>query len=534
MASKDSGKVEMTPDEMDRFEKAMKDPEFLKLFAEFAKELENPETAREYKQYLDQVEAESGERPKAPNGGEVIFPEPGFCFKVSSTELGGTKVFVNVCSCDKIDPPQEGSKGEWRVPLSLGAVRNLKDEEKKDTYQVTDIVFSPVALTKGNADAHFKRFLIDLCMDYVEQKHGIKLKRESFKIMKRKSKGDPQWQTIRSKNAPELSTTSSPPTQKKRQQPAHEPTASVSKPAQNKKIVEIASKRLSKIPHYEIVHVGNFEIQDFLISGPSSVAPKRYPKQLSVRVQLPDCESAASVDLEIESQKMVLAFANEEYDNFEIALPFEVDSDSGSAKFDKAKKILSIELPVIPPKAEHRPPVTAPAEETAAAVATSKHEAAPAAQDRVNSAGHDQSTTHSAVAEVPQAPSVHPEGVKPSEEHRSVPALKEQPKAAVERNQAPDPVPEPAKPLPAVESKKKEEIKTTGKDAMVHTKESAQESAAAQHTPMQERGPQRVVAAQPTSKDGNLASQRASVGDVTLSEFISSFKLRNTLVYDLD
>jgi dynein assembly factor 2 len=50
--------LDLSPDEVGKFQKAFKDPEFMKLFADYAKEISDPAAKAETDQYLRQVEAE--------------------------------------------------------------------------------------------------------------------------------------------------------------------------------------------------------------------------------------------------------------------------------------------------------------------------------------------------------------------------------------------------------------------------------------------------------------------------------------------
>jgi hypothetical protein len=50
--------MDLTPDEVSRFGKAFKDPEFLQMFADYAKEISDPAAKAEQDAYLKQVEAE--------------------------------------------------------------------------------------------------------------------------------------------------------------------------------------------------------------------------------------------------------------------------------------------------------------------------------------------------------------------------------------------------------------------------------------------------------------------------------------------
>jgi len=50
--------MDLTSEEYGKFEKAFKDPEFMKMFVEYAKEIESPEAKAETDAYLRQVENE--------------------------------------------------------------------------------------------------------------------------------------------------------------------------------------------------------------------------------------------------------------------------------------------------------------------------------------------------------------------------------------------------------------------------------------------------------------------------------------------
>lgn len=65
-----------------------------------------------------------------------------------------------------------------------------------------------------------------------------------------------------------------------------------------------------------------------------------------MQVELPELSSASEIDLDITERRLELAHSGAGYE-LRLALPYEVLSDQGSAKFDKAKKLLTVTLPVV-------------------------------------------------------------------------------------------------------------------------------------------------------------------------------------------
>lgn len=119
--------------EEERFAKAFKDPEFCKLFADYADEISDPKNRAEQEQYIAQLEGEK----KLPEGKELMRPEPGFvvkAFKRSQKAGAGTKekMFINICQSDKLLKPvstRSAEKGtSWTFPHALGPVRMEQDK----------------------------------------------------------------------------------------------------------------------------------------------------------------------------------------------------------------------------------------------------------------------------------------------------------------------------------------------------------------------------------------------------------------------
>jgi len=92
--------LKLQPEEADKIEKAFRDPEFLRLFEDYAREIENPAAKAETDAYLRQVERSGQFEQVYGKGAQLIVPSPEFLIKTKAKK-DNTKVFVNVCSSDK-------------------------------------------------------------------------------------------------------------------------------------------------------------------------------------------------------------------------------------------------------------------------------------------------------------------------------------------------------------------------------------------------------------------------------------------------
>lgn len=76
-------KIDMSKQELRAFTKAMEQPEFKNMLADYVKEISDPAQKAEYEQYLRQLE-EAGDLPV---GTKLIQPNALFCIKTSSKKL---------------------------------------------------------------------------------------------------------------------------------------------------------------------------------------------------------------------------------------------------------------------------------------------------------------------------------------------------------------------------------------------------------------------------------------------------------------
>lgn len=107
----------------------MEKPEFAKLFREYLDEINDPKHREENELYLRQLEREQREGlskndPLAPKPMEIVIPHEEFCFKTKTLDKPEMRVYINVCSSDRVDKFKDekgknetgkGVKNGWRM-----------------------------------------------------------------------------------------------------------------------------------------------------------------------------------------------------------------------------------------------------------------------------------------------------------------------------------------------------------------------------------------------------------------------------------
>ncbi|EAN78660.1 pre-RNA processing PIH1/Nop17, putative [Trypanosoma equiperdum] len=232
--TKDGETFTPTPEEIQTIRKKMDDPKFLKLFQEYMKSMEDPETRREEEAYLEQVEREA--REGGDYSFDFVFPRPGFVvelleaktsYRVKATSSvaaqakkhANTPVYINMCSSEKIDPFREETTGDrnssnWFVPVSISKPRtelfseepnrNAGEEGQEvescgpDAVVVYDAVFHPHTLQLADRSDRFCCFLVNIAVEHINtgygDNHGFQFRRLSSDVA---SVGSLQNQTVR-------------------------------------------------------------------------------------------------------------------------------------------------------------------------------------------------------------------------------------------------------------------------------------------------------------------------------------------------
>ncbi|XP_074662466.1 protein kintoun-like [Tubulanus polymorphus] len=346
-------KLDLSSGEIQKLTDAFKNEEFRKLFAEYAEEISDPVNKRKYEEEIAEMERDRGMDVK------FIHPDPCYVLKCND---GTQKIFINICRNKDIDKPtaskQRDPKGnyglQWSVPHSFAPPREDLDSSNQKC-QVIDIVFNPDVMRMAESNASFKKMCEDIAIEGIQRQFGIKLDPKNVKSPKMKYKGTPQATVIRSRSANGEVNADPEPTAKKDNlfpYPYDELTTAekAAKREETEKIkgnTETSKENGGAItPKYSIVHRSGIEMHEFC-NEPLGKRDIR-PKELVVYIELPLLKSAAGVDLDIFEKRLVLEIESPAWYKLDLKLPYAIDENSGTAKFDKSKKRLAVTLPVIP------------------------------------------------------------------------------------------------------------------------------------------------------------------------------------------
>lgn len=326
---------------------------------------------------------------KVPEGKEIFRPNPGFVIKTRDNTQN--KVFINLCSHDKVGKMelkkvvQNGKVGmSSSIPLMVGPIRMENDKQNKPCATV-DVCFNPETITKctftqqimnavcitaiENAE---KRFIENDPKSTLERTYhvlkNVTCKGEKpsiFMIGKKEESNSNKSQNNKNKtNTPPPSSPSTNNNNKDNNNPIPPPTTTTAAAAENddkppvvdeyettkdkdKTSTTLSPQNFPLSPKYTIIYCGNIELSD-MYNDPRVCSGKNIPKELVIKIELPLLNGISNVELDINEKSLKLSC--KEYLLDIPSLPYQVDEEKGSAKFDKKTKVLQVVLPVIPPK----------------------------------------------------------------------------------------------------------------------------------------------------------------------------------------
>ncbi|XP_037359179.1 protein kintoun [Talpa occidentalis] len=400
-ASSGLEELDLSGEEVQRLTSAFQDPEFRRMFAEYASELNDPENRRRYEEEITALERERGVEVR------FVHPEPGYVLRTSLD--GARRCFVNICSNALVGAPScrpssagARSGSQWSLPYSLAPSREYAGG-RGARYTVYDVVFHPEALALARRHVRFRQMLDATALEAVEKQFGVKLDHRNAKSLKIKYKGTPEAAVLRTPlpggaparpqgepesplpafpypyNGPAAAGDAAAP-----QPQAPAPPAADPPPAPTE-------------PRYSVVQRHHVDLQDYRCSRDS--APSPVPRELVVTIELPLLRSAEQAALEVTGKLLCLDSRKPDY-RLRLSLPYPVDDSRGKARFNKAARQLVVTLPVV------TPPVTLPAP---------RPEPAPEPEVSAAALGSDGPTPPSACEEeaVPAGPEAREGGVGP-------------------------------------------------------------------------------------------------------------------------
>ena len=357
-----------TEDEVRTIQEKMKDPEFMRLMTEYMESLQDPEYRREEEEYLSQIENEA--RSQGDYSFDFIFPKE--VFYVELLDVGKSKrVFVNICVCDKVEPYREETTGDrmgsnWNVPVSVGRERedkiNDQDGPATDHCVVFDAVFNPSTIALAERSDKFQTFLVEIVVENLNggygKHYGYQYRRCCNSSSVKKCVGAPANQTIKKVGGDGKLPVNRAPVSTK----PHDFTKGV--PLDSSHASTEAPRKEAVVPRFTISHRGTVDMTD---AWNWKISEKRIgvPKELVVKLDFSfegnigsvpsgfkGVKQASWLELEVSTNGTVLEIREDEEGRHpfagHIVLPFTVESDPVSAKFDRSKSLLTLLLEVIP------------------------------------------------------------------------------------------------------------------------------------------------------------------------------------------
>jgi dynein assembly factor 2 len=159
-----SSNFSFTEGELTALNKAMKKTEFRSLLNEYVDEISDPKNKEEYEAYIKQLE-QGGELP----GKVVIRPEAQFCIKSQAKSEANRpyKVFINLCSSEKIKSPkkeQQGTGASWDIPYAMNIGRHDQDSAGATCYTY-DCAFHPDSFQIAHMYPKFQQIMCDIAVE---------------------------------------------------------------------------------------------------------------------------------------------------------------------------------------------------------------------------------------------------------------------------------------------------------------------------------------------------------------------------------
>lgn len=335
--------LDITRDEIESIGKALKQKEFRDLLVEYVEEINDPENRKLYEKEITELEKQRGV--------EVTFihPSPGYVIKTSVN--GEKKAFINICKNDKIGKPSSAPAKnsqipglQWSIPYCQAPPREDIDKSKNRCL-VYDVIFHSDTLHLASRNGRFKNLVNDTALSAVEDSFKIQLDKKNLKFPKMHYKGMKQPVVIRKKlqsykvveeDIIEIPSYPYPPIAEENENKVHTVQES-EKPKENEIVYTT--------PKYVIKYRDNIDIQDYT-TGKMSKINAAIPKELVVEVDLPLLKTTNDVALDVTGKSLsLLSEKSSKYKLF-LNLPYCVNKDNGSAKFDKSQRKLIVTLPV--------------------------------------------------------------------------------------------------------------------------------------------------------------------------------------------
>lgn len=287
----------------------------------------------------------------------TVTPSPGICIK-TKTEAGA-KFFINLCRLEDVPPPPPMEESElerlisdedysnlWRVPMSLGAPRTVKDKSGAECQAAEVALNTTWFLTMVDSPA-FTAFVVTVAMEGLSDKYSeeVRLDRQNWTVLKNKkmmgedsvpahriqqrASAGIQAMETKSKKSKDLKTPLVTPIQE-----IEEISSITSAPSAEKKSpvlkMEATRGQVEVEPKYLITREP--------VTGLASI--------IRVEVDLPGVRGGRELSLDLGEDRLVLAATRLGY-LLDIFLPFRMDNENCRAEFRGKQQQLLLTIPLV-------------------------------------------------------------------------------------------------------------------------------------------------------------------------------------------
>ena len=371
--SQSSPSSSLSSSDVTRLSSAFQDPQFRSLFKEYADELANPQTKKEYEEYLSQMEREQREGTAKGVGGHtssaplLLKHTPQFCMKIiplahvdsPSTSSPSScsslpvlrKLFINYCTSPlideistirKTDPITHQTGVSYSIPFILSEGRVFYSDththtrtadtgagvESEDSVAY-DFTMSEKSFMQFSVDNRVMKLIHDTAIEKV--KNSIQKEMGSNESAEKKrvlldalERG--KVERVLLKNAkfkggyPPMKAFKAGSNQTASERDKHQHSNKKEQKEEHKESSLLSSLKPLQ-PLHRVIHRGEFSLSSigFVPSSPSSLTDDylilkeltaNRPKELLVKVELPGIDSVKHIDLFTESERIHLSTLN--------------------------------------------------------------------------------------------------------------------------------------------------------------------------------------------------------------------------------
>lgn len=322
------------------------------------------------KQYYEKISKEGGPPLQKQNqvdeeGGIIITPDPNFCIKTKDSK--NNKIFINICTHEKIQAPKEEyileieNQFGIRVPLSLSEKYEDFDTQM-ETCMVYDVIFNPSVLVKAEKDAQIFQFMIQLIFNRIKQRFDMDLSLNFIRMKNMKYKGKTiRSQRVKVRIGPKIEEII--PKEEKMNYQNNISAKDVSKESNegkgrtpnwnfvilkqklNKKMLKmIYSNNLieSKFNLENFIHNHNDDTSDLIYFDGTNANPK-YGVSILFLIELNMISQSSGININICDEALLLNCGK--LYSLEINLPYKINSSETFSFFESNKRYLYINLP---------------------------------------------------------------------------------------------------------------------------------------------------------------------------------------------